>query len=52
MAWENKLYRAGKANGSYDMELFTQSQEQYDAKATRASISGCTPSKKTFTMNR
>lgn len=40
MAWENKLYRAGKANGSYDMELFTQSQEQYDAKATRGQYLG------------
>ena len=48
MAWENKLYRAGKANGSYDMELFTQSQEQYDAKATRGQYLGLHSVKKDF----
>ena len=40
MAWENKLYRAGKENGSYDMELFTQTQEQFDAKVMRGQYLG------------
>ena len=40
MAWENRLYRAGKADGSYDMELFTQSQEQFEAKAARGQYLG------------
>ena len=39
-AWENKLYRAGKADGSYDMELFTQSQEQFEAKIARGQYLG------------
>ena len=40
MAWENKLYRAGKEDGSYDMELFTQSQEQFEAKCLRGQYLG------------
>ena len=40
MEWENKLYRAGKADGSYDMELFTQTQEQFDAKVVRGQYLG------------
>ena len=40
MKWENKLYRAGKADGSYDMELFTQTQEQFDAKCARGQYLG------------
>ena len=38
--WYNKLYRAGKSDGSYDMELFTQSKEQYIAKCTRGQYLG------------
>ena len=38
--WENKLYRAGKEDGSYDMELFTQTREQFDAKCTRGQYMG------------
>ncbi len=40
MEWENKLYRAGKADGSYDMELFTQTLEQFDAKLCRGQYLG------------
>ena len=40
MEWENKLYRAGKADGSYDMELFTQTIEQFDAKVLRGQYLG------------
>lgn len=40
MEWHNKLYRAGKADGSYDLDLFTQTQEQFDAKCARGQYMG------------
>ena len=40
MAWHNKVYRAGKENGSYDMDLFTQSVEQFEAKCARGQYLG------------
>ena len=40
MAWLNKLYRAGKEDGSFDLEIFTQSSEQYNAKRTRGQYLG------------
>ena len=40
MAWFNKLYRAGKANGSFDMEIFTQAREQYTMKRSRGQYLG------------
>ena len=40
MAWQNKLYRAGTALGAYDLELFTQSLEQFEAKCTRGQYLG------------
>ena len=40
MEWHNKLYRAGKENGSYDMELLTQSRAQYDEKCARGQYLG------------
>ncbi len=40
MEWENKLYRAGKADGSYDLELFTQTLEQFNAKCARGQYLG------------
>ena len=40
MAWYNKLYRAGKADGSFDMELLTQTTEQFDAKCARGQYLG------------
>ena len=40
MEWENKLYRAGQADGSYDMELFTQTIEQFNAKVARGQYLG------------
>ena len=40
MEWENKLYRAGKADGSYDLDLFTQTLEQFNAKVTRGQYLG------------
>ena len=38
--WENKLYRAGRASGCYDMDLFTQSLAQFEAKCTRGQYLG------------
>ena len=40
MAWFNKLYRAGKEDGSFDMEFLTQTEEQYVAKCTRGQYLG------------
>ena len=48
MEWENKLYRAGRADGSYDLELFTQTQEQFDAKCARGQYLGLHSVNKTF----
>ena len=39
-AWENKLYRAGKEDGSYDMELFTQTLKEFDVKCARGQYMG------------
>ena len=40
MAWFNKLYRAGKEDGSFDMEFLTQTEEQYAAKCARGQYLG------------
>ena len=40
MAWLNKLYRAGKTDGSFDMDIFTQAKAQYSAKRTRGQYLG------------
>ena len=40
MAWFNKLYRAGKDDGSFDMDVFTQTAEQYDIKCARGQYLG------------
>ena len=39
-AWYNKLYNAGKADGSFDMEIFTQTKEQFEAKCSRGQYLG------------
>ena len=39
-AWQNKLYRAGKADGSYDMECMTQTLAQFNAKVARGQYLG------------
>jgi len=48
MEWENKLYRAGRENGSYDLELFTQTQEQFEAKCARGQYLGLHSVKRTL----
>ena len=40
MEWENKLYRAGKDDGSYDMDLFTQDLKQFEVKCARGQYLG------------
>ena len=40
MEFFNKLYRAGKAKGSFDMEIFTQTEQQYKVKCTRGQYLG------------
>ena len=40
MAWFNKLYRAGRADGSFDMEIFTQTSAQFEAKCSRGQYLG------------
>ena len=40
MMWFNKLYRAGKEDGSFDMDLFTQASEQYETKCARGQYLG------------
>lgn len=40
MAWLNKLYRTGKEDGSFDLEIFTQSSVQYSAKRSRGQYLG------------
>ncbi|MBQ3268806.1 MAG: extracellular solute-binding protein [Clostridia bacterium] len=40
MAWLNKLYKAGKADGSFDMDIFTQTNEQYSQKRRRGQYLG------------
>lgn len=40
MAWLNKLYQAGKADGSFDMEIFTQTKAQFSAKRARGQYLG------------
>ena len=48
MAWFNKLYRAGKENGSFDMDFFTQSDEQYQSKCARGQYLGLQNSSSAF----
>ena len=39
-AWYNKLFRAGVANNAFDIDIFTQTSEQYYAKCTRGQYLG------------
>ena len=40
MKWYNRLYRAGKEDGAFDLDLFTQTAEQYEAKCRRGQYLG------------
>ena len=48
MAFYNRLYRAGKADGSFDLEMFTQTSEQYEAKCARGQYLGLVNGKNTL----
>jgi hypothetical protein len=48
MAWYNKLYHAGKDDGSFDMESFYQTVTQHDAKCARGQYLGLHNGKGTF----
>ena len=48
MEWENKLYRAGREDGSYDLDLFTQTLEQFEAKCARGQYLGLHAVKKSL----
>ena len=40
MSWLNKLYHAGKEDGSFDLDIFTQAKAQYSAKRIRGQYLG------------
>ena len=40
MEWEHKVYQAGKDDGSFDMDLFTQTLAQFGAKCRRGQYLG------------
>ena len=48
MAWYNKLYHAGKDDGSFDMESFYQTLTQHDEKCARGQYLGLHNGKRTF----
>lgn len=48
MKWFNKLYRTGKADGSFDMEVFSQTSEQHEVKCARGQYLGLHNGKDTF----
>ena len=48
MEWYNKLYRAGKEDGSFDLEIFTQTSEQYETKCARGQYLGLVNGKSTL----
>ena len=48
MKWFNRLYRAGAEDGSFDMELFTQTSDQYEAKCARGQYLGLHQGKDTL----
>ncbi|MBR2810938.1 MAG: hypothetical protein IKD69_06110 [Solobacterium sp.] len=40
MKWYNRLYRAGKQDGSFDLDVFTQTTEQFEVKCRRGQYLG------------
>ena len=40
MEWYNRLYRAGEKNGAFDLDIFTQTDEQYEIKLQRGQYLG------------
>ena len=48
MEWFNKLYRAGSADGSFDMDIFSQTTEQHEVKCARGQYLGLHNGKDSF----
>ena len=48
MAWFNKLYQAGKEDGSFDMDVFSQTTAQHEIKCARGQYLGLHNGKDTF----
>ena len=48
MEWFNKLYRAGAEDGSFDMDIFFQTADQYEAKCARGQYLGLHNGKESF----
>ena len=48
MRWYNRLYRAGKNTGAFDLDIFTQTDEQYEAKCLRGQYLGLVNGKTTL----
>ena len=44
-AFQHRLYLAGRDSGAYDMEIFTQTREEYDVKRQRGQYMGLPSSK-------
>ncbi len=40
MEWYNRLYRAGKEDGSFDLDIYSQTSEQYEVKCLRGQYLG------------
>lgn len=51
MSWINRLYLAGRDDGSFDMENFYQTKAQYDAKCARGQYLGILNGKASFYKN-
>ena len=47
-AWFNKLYRAGEADDSFDMDIFSQSKVQHEVKCARGQYLGLHNGKDSF----
>ena len=43
--WQHKLFLAGKGSGAYDLDIFTQTREEYDQKRVRGQYMGLPSSK-------
>ncbi len=48
MAWFNKLFRVGSADGSFDMDIFSQTTEQHEVKCSRGQYLGLHNGKDSF----
>lgn len=47
-AWQRRLFLAGRDSGAYDLDIFTQTREEYDLKRKRGQYMGVPSSKEMF----